>query len=119
MAVKYNWIRFRDSQPADDILPRGTVAEMRVGGRLVCMANHKGKLFAIENNCPHAGGHLSYGKMNAEGEVACPLHRFCFDVKTGKNTSGEGYYVDSYPIEYREDGIFVGIPKKSWFNIFG
>jgi hypothetical protein len=30
-------------------------------------------------------------------------------MENGRNTSGEGYYLKTYPIEIREDGIYIGL----------
>jgi 3-phenylpropionate/trans-cinnamate dioxygenase ferredoxin subunit len=29
--------------------------------------------------------------------------------------SGEGYYLKTYPVEEREDGVFVGFEESRWF----
>ena len=47
--------------------------------------------------------------MDALGNIVCPLHRYKFSIKNGRNTSGEGYFLKTFAIEVREDGIFVGI----------
>jgi 3-phenylpropionate/trans-cinnamate dioxygenase ferredoxin subunit len=46
------------------------------------------------------------------------LHRIAFDIKTGKNATGEGYYIETYPVELREDGLYMGFQKKKWWQIF-
>jgi len=47
--------------------------------------------------------------------VVCPLHRYCFDMKNGRNTSGEGYFLKTYPIELRAEGLFIGFQSFSLF----
>lgn len=42
-----------------------------------------GKVFAVNNRCPHRGGGLSDGVMG-DGKVICPLHGHKFDLATGK-----------------------------------
>jgi nitrite reductase (NADH) small subunit len=41
-----------------------------------------GRLFAIQNLCPHRQGPLSEGVMGG-GKVICPLHSHKFDLETG------------------------------------
>jgi nitrite reductase/ring-hydroxylating ferredoxin subunit len=44
--------------------------------------------------------------------VVCPLHRYDFDLKTGKGLSGVADTLTTYPIEFREDGVYLGIIEK-------
>jgi 3-phenylpropionate/trans-cinnamate dioxygenase ferredoxin subunit len=46
------------------------------------------------------------------------VHRIAFDIKTGKNATGEGYYIETYPVELRADGLYIGFKKKKWWQIF-
>ena len=81
------------------------VAELK--GKKFCVAKFAGSYFAFAYKCPHAGAFLEGGYLDALGNVVCPLHRYKYDVKTGRNTSGEGYYLRHWPVETREDGVFV------------
>ena len=48
-----------------------------------------------------------------EGQIECPLHGACFDIKTGKAlTAPATVDLDSYPIRIDGDQILVGLPKK-------
>jgi len=49
----------------------------------VCLANAKGKYYAIGNTCTHLGGPLAQGKLG-DGVVECPWHGSRFDVRTGQ-----------------------------------
>jgi nitrite reductase/ring-hydroxylating ferredoxin subunit len=57
--------------------PAGPVALYRAGGRLC----------AIQDRCPHAGGVLSDGEL-AGTVLTCPLHGSQFDVVTGARERG-------------------------------
>jgi Rieske Fe-S protein len=46
-----------------------------------------GQLFAFQEFCTHRFGPLSEGSFH-DGEVQCPWHGSCFDVRTGKVTRG-------------------------------
>lgn len=58
---------------------------------------------------------MADGVIDAAGNVVCPLHRYKFSLKNGYNSSGEGYYLKTYPIEQREDGPWLGMEKSGWF----
>jgi nitrite reductase (NADH) small subunit len=39
---------------------------------------HDEALYLILNRCPHRGGPLKYGFINADGQLVCPLHQGAF-----------------------------------------
>lgn len=92
------------------------VAEMN--GRKICIAKFNDSIFAFAYKCPHAGGILADGYIDALGNVVCPLHRYKYDVRNGRNTSGEGYYLKQWPVEVREDGIYVAVESGGFFSWF-
>jgi 3-phenylpropionate/trans-cinnamate dioxygenase ferredoxin subunit len=63
-------------------------------------------------------GNAREGYIDALGNVVCPLHRYKFDLKNGRNISGEGYYLKNWPVEIREDGVYVGIEESKLFGLF-
>ena len=44
-----------------------------------------GRIFAVENRCPHRRGPLAEGIVGG-GKVICPLHGHKFDLTTGKGS---------------------------------
>lgn len=61
-----------------------------LSGLEVALFNVDGKIFAIENECPHMGGPL--GEGDVEGcIVTCPWHGWQFDLHDGEcqNMPGE------------------------------
>src|SRR5215469_234843 len=64
-----------------EILP-GHLLRVEVAGRLLCLANVAGTVYAVDDDCTHIGGPLDRGEL--EGHVlTCPLHLAQFDVRTG------------------------------------
>ncbi len=93
------------------------IAVADLNGKKICIAKFKEELFAFAFKCPHAGGILADGYMDALGNIVCPLHRYKYDIKNGRNTSGEGYYLKHWPVDQREDGVFVGVEESG--GLFG
>lgn len=91
-----------------------SVRTIEIENKMICLAHLPEGFFAIDDRCPHAGARLGLGKCTEEGMVVCPVHRYQYDAKTGKGASKQGDYVNTYPIEKREDGIYIGIEKKWW-----
>src|SRR5437899_3303922 len=91
------------------------LAPITAGGKKICVARHHDKLFACIAQCPHASGILADGFIDPMSNIVCPLHRYKYDLKNGRNVSGEGYYLKTYPVEIRDDGVYVGIDTFSLF----
>lgn len=85
------------------------LAEIEVNGRMVCIARQGQQLFACAQKCPHAGALLVEGRFDALGNLVCPLHKYKFSLKNGRNVSGEGYHLKTYPVEISEKGVFIHI----------
>lgn len=93
------------------------LAEVQADGKRICLGRYQDGFFAFAAKCPHAGGHFSNGYIDALGNVVCPLHRYKFCMKNGRNVSGEGYYLKHWPVEVREEGVFVGLEKNRLFGL--
>ncbi len=96
------------------------IAEVQAGDRKLCIARFEDRLFACSHKCPHAAAPLAGGYIDTKGNIVCPLHRFKFSLETGRNVSGEGYFLKHWPVEVREDGVFVALEAPGgWWKIFG
>ena len=83
------------------------IAVADMNGKKICIAKSGEQIFAFAYKCPHAGGILADGYIDALGNVVCPVHRYKYDMKNGRNVSGEGYYLRHWQVELREDGVYV------------
>lgn len=79
--------------------------------RSVCLAQFEGKIFAFQSRCPHAGAALKDGYIDAKGNIVCPLHHYKFCLSNGRNCTGQGYDMRTYPLEMRPDGLYIGLRK--------
>ena len=59
---------------------------VRLLGRDIVLFRDGGKLFALEDRCPHRGVKLSAGKCEyaGSGSISCPYHGWTFDGATGQ-----------------------------------
>ncbi|MDB5192448.1 MAG: ferredoxin [Segetibacter sp.] len=94
------------------------LAVVEVGARKVTVVKAGNELFACAHKCPHASGIMADGFIDALGNIVCPVHRYKFSLKNGRNVSGEGYYLKTYPLQEREAGIFIGFAESNWLDIF-
>ena len=114
---KYQWHKIADSTEAI-VFADNKIAVAVAGEKTICIGRYQQELFAFAYKCPHAGGILADGFIDAIGNVVCPMHRYKFSLNNGRNTSGEGYYMKHWPVEIREDGIYVGLEGGGLFNLF-
>ena len=110
MSINYKWYKIANTQ-TELMLSNEGLVDVEVNGQRVAIALYKNNLFGFSSKCPHAGGKLSNGYLDAVGNIVCPLHRYKFSLKTGRNMSGEGYFLKTYPVEVRLDGIFIGFKE--------
>lgn len=84
-------------------------AEILVNNKEIGILKKGNEIFAFAATCPHAGARLCEGWLDAQGRVVCPLHKYRFDPANGRNTSGEGYKLKTYPVEIKEGNIHIGL----------
>ena len=102
------WVRFFKSQEdAIKLIPPGTLRRVKFKDDFFCFGHNDAGLFALKDECPHERVALSPGRINHLGEVICPLHAYCFDVKTGDEQTGKNCRAKVYELEKREGGIFL------------
>lgn len=117
MTDKNNWVKVAES--LEEIsFDANNIAEITAADKRICIGKYKGELFAFAHRCPHASGLFKEGFIDALGNVVCPLHRYKFCLKNGRNVSGEGYYLKHWPVEVREEGVFVGLNTSKLFGLF-
>lgn len=103
----YNWHKVEGisfSTMHEEHLQDYDVADKEVG-----LLKRNGKVYAFAATCPHASARLCMGWLDAHGRIVCPEHKYRFDPVNGRNTSGEGYKLKTYPVEIREDYIYIGL----------
>lgn len=113
---KYTWHKIADHINKLDFADNNIVV-VDVDGKRMCIGKFKEEFFAFAYQCPHAGGVLAEGYIDALGNIVCPLHRYKYDMKNGRNVSGEGYYLRHWPVELKENGVYVGMEESS--GLFG
>lgn len=106
MALTPNWHKIAGNISEINFNANG-LAEIDVKGKKICIAKHNNQLFACTQKCPHAGAALYEGYVDAIGNLVCPLHKYKFSLKNGRNVSGEGYFLKTFAITQKEDGVYV------------
>jgi nitrite reductase/ring-hydroxylating ferredoxin subunit len=76
--------------PTSDFVRAGSLAELKARGRLVVHGRHSpilvichgGRVFALDNRCPHMGFPLDRGSVE-DGILTCHWHHARFDLASG------------------------------------
>ena len=105
---------FETLEAAKNRLAEGKVTTIQVENKNICLIHNSEGFFAVNDKCPHNGASLGNGFCAKDGSVVCPVHRYAFDPKTGRSKGGLGTYVHPYPIELRDDGMYIGFEKLVW-----
>lgn len=99
------WVRVADV----DACPVGRLKAASANRQPIVLANVDGEICALEDQCSHEAYPLSDGDLEGS-EVVCIYHGARFDACTGKNRALPAVRpVKSYPVQVREDGIYVEI----------
>ncbi len=106
---KNSWHKIAESVSEINFSANG-LAMLEVAGKTITVGLHNDRVFACAQKCPHAGGNLADGYIDSFRNLVCPVHRYKFNPQNGRNTSGEGYYLVTFVVELREEGVFVSIP---------
>jgi nitrite reductase/ring-hydroxylating ferredoxin subunit len=93
------------------------IKKVEIGRKSICLVGFEGQIYALSSICPHAGADLSEG-LCVKGKIVCPYHRYTYNLETGRGGEGQNDFVATYPVEIRDDVIYVGI-KSFWERLSG
>ncbi len=99
----------------DDLADR-EVRAVQAGSKTIALTRLGDAFGALDNACPHQGGPLGEGTIDCDDKgdcwLRCPWHGWDFDPITGKAPEGMDDKADTYPLEVRDDGIYVQIKER-------
>mgnify|MGYP003296034854 CR=1 FL=1 len=104
------WIKVLTREEANSV--GNFIRLLNVAGNKICLVKIENEFFATQNRCPHAGADLSQGFCK-DKKLICAFHRYEYDLQTGRGAAGQGDYINIYPLERREDGLYIGF-KDNW-----
>ncbi len=63
-------------------------------------------IHALLGRCPHANGPMGRAWVD-DGEAICPLHRWRFNLRTGRCTTAPDRSLHKFRCEVRDDRVWV------------
>ena len=103
----YNWHKVEQISFA--AMQSDQLIEITVADKRIVLVKRNNIIYAFTALCPHAGARLCDGWLDVQCRIVCPDHKYRFDPVNGRNTSGEGYKLFTYPVEIKVDEIFIGL----------
>jgi nitrite reductase/ring-hydroxylating ferredoxin subunit len=100
--------------PTTDFVRAGSLEELKAKGRLLVHGPHrpvlvvhdKGRVFALDNRCPHMGFPLDRGSVE-DGTLTCHWHHARFDLASGCTFDLWADDVPTCPAEVRDGEVWV------------
>lgn len=104
-------MKYIDVAKVADLPPGSTLSvEVDEEGRGIALFNVDGKLFALDNTCPHAGGPLGEGTLQGD-IIRCPWHGWKFNVRTGQCLKNpvDDWAVSCFPVRIEQETIQIAL----------
>lgn len=89
-------------------MKEGEVRSVQAGAKTIALTFFEGQHGALDNVCPHQGGPLGEGSIE-QCYLRCPWHGWDFHPLTGQSPEGHDDGVATYPVELRDDGVYVQV----------
>jgi nitrite reductase/ring-hydroxylating ferredoxin subunit len=102
--------------PNKEFVRAGSLQELKAKGRLLVRGHHgptlviydRGRVFALDNRCPHMGFPLERGSIE-DGILTCHWHHARFDLESGCTFDLWADDVPIFPVEVRNGDVWVEI----------
>lgn len=113
--------------PAAD-LPPGSSAAVEAFGTMVALFNVDGRLYALDNRCPHYGGPLCHGRVSGallpsdqyrydydakRLVLTCPWHGWQFELESGRAVFDPRVWVPVFDVRLEGDEIVLAERSRS------
>jgi len=99
----------------NDIPKLGARVVESLSGDIAIFRTEDDEVFALYDRCPHQGGALSQGIVHGRA-VACPLHNWNIDLKTGDVLGPDNGCTRSIPVAINGQVISIRLEKATGTN---
>jgi nitrite reductase/ring-hydroxylating ferredoxin subunit len=82
-------------------LTEGAGKYVQIDGFQLAVFLHDGKVYVLDDVCPHAGRSLSGGHIN-RGCAVCPWHGWAFHLENGQLRDAPGVTITTYPMRLHQ-----------------
>lgn len=87
--------------PLEEIPRLGSRVVKTTDGNIAVFRTATDDVFAVFDRCPHKGGPLSEGLVYGD-RVACPLHNWSIDLRTGEAVAPDVGCARTFPVRVKQ-----------------
>lgn len=98
---------FSSVEDAANAVAQGSLKQIIINDKRICLAHTDSGFKAFDNNCPHQHESLHKGLLTNFGEVVCPLHHYRFNITSGQEANNRCRGVNVYPVEITDSGVYI------------
>jgi nitrite reductase/ring-hydroxylating ferredoxin subunit len=84
---------------------------VNLAGHTIAVFNSQGRVFAVDNRCPHMGFPLSRGSI-ADGILTCHWHHARFDLDTGGTFDQWADDARVFPVRIEDGAVMVDVAER-------
>lgn len=95
-----------------DQIPPSGILTGKIGKNSLILYRHGENVNCYLNACPHLATPLDRGKLDNH-ILTCPSHGFQYNLQTGDCLTVADVPLQSYPVQIKNDKVFVKLPKYS------
>ncbi|MEH2195323.1 MAG: NifU family protein [Nostoc sp.] len=93
-----------------DEVPEFSVVAVQLAGTSLILHRQGTTVKCYRNGCAHLGSPLENGKVE-NGIITCPSHAFQYKLETGECLTAPDISLQSYPVQIKDDKVFVKLQK--------
>ncbi len=99
--------QFARAASAAEVHARGCTV-VHLDGHTLALFAHAGRIYAVDNRCPHMGFPLDRGTVK-DGILTCHWHHARFDLASGGTFDQFAGDVRAFPVELRDGDVWVNL----------
>ncbi|MCE1165158.1 MAG: Rieske (2Fe-2S) protein [Bacteroidetes bacterium] len=109
----------------DKFIRACSLTELKEKGRILFTADSggeaailfvKGKIYAVDNVCPHNHTPKMHLGIVSGSDILCPVHMYKFSLITGKHSENQVNPLRTYKVKIEDDDVFIEKPQTTSFN---
>ncbi|TXE14282.1 Rieske (2Fe-2S) protein [Algoriphagus aquimarinus] len=93
-----------------EMIPERSIHKIHLDEKVIALVRLGEIFYAFQADCPHRGTSLIEGTLTNRGEIICPLHKYRFEIKSGKVKVGSCGDLEIYQNELTEVGLKIWLP---------
>jgi nitrite reductase/ring-hydroxylating ferredoxin subunit len=114
--MKGNNLEWKEIGELDEDDNEGLIFEFLFRSQKHYCFRFQDEIHVIPSKCPHNGAFMGLSGINLKNRtITCPLHKYCFDIITGKLIQGASTCnLEKIPAKIHNGKLYLGVPIPWW-----